>query len=90
LIGFILYFIVALSSFGIAYIFFKTRNGIVRKATIAYFISMAYGTLIRAFWYLFPGYFNSDLITVVIILPLTIITVVSFLILWFKYYKKEL
>lgn len=90
MIGFILYLIVSFSSWGIAHIFHLTKNGITRKIFITFFLALSWETLIRGISFFFPDLIGLDLLTVIIVLPLTLVSAISFVILWFKYRKKEL
>lgn len=80
----------SLSFFGIAFIFYKTKNGMTRKIFLMLYFLLGSQTLIRGGNYICHGLFSEDFTTVLIAFPLTLASVISFLYLWFKYYKKEL
>ena len=90
MISSILYFVTAVCFFGIAFIFFKTKNGIVRKIFIGLPLAISFAALIRAIDYMFPGLFSEDCVVVLVAIPQLLAGFSSFMFLYFKYYKHQI
>jgi hypothetical protein len=84
MIGNLLYLGSASFAFGISIMFFKSRDGILRKIWIFIFIAYGLGLLLRGFHLLL---FPID--NILIALPMFISLGMGFFFIYFKYYKKQ-
>ena len=88
----ILYLLTALFSLGIAYIIFKSKNGMLRKVMIGIFVAYSLGLTLRAstefLYHSYLGTHESAIGTIIIVLPLTA-NLIGFIYLLKNYYIKK-
>lgn len=83
----ILYFLSSIFSFGITYMFIRTKDGILRKIMIWIFSTLGIALLLRSLFI----YLTQDVRPeqIIIVAPFFISISIGFFTIYFKYYKRR-
>lgn len=88
----IIFFINAFFYCAIAFIFYKTIDGTLRKAMMYTFLFVGIGTFLRGLYFYLPVDFrleHLDLLNTIIILPALLSGIICFFYLYYTFYRKE-